>query len=133
MLLHDSDRCLAVGREGGGDLGEPLGHHVLRHLARVTAQTEWRCVGFCLMRTHYHLILEVEDGVLPVAMHSLNLAYARQFNRRHGLRGHAQSRRYGSRRIAGNHDPDPADYVSWDYARGFADGVLEASEAAPES
>ena len=25
--------------------------------------------------------------------------------------------------------PDPADYVSWDYARGFADGVLEASEA----
>jgi putative transposase len=76
----------------------------LRHLARVTAQTEWRCMGFCLMRTHYHLIVEVEDGVLPVAMHSLNLAYARQFNRRHGLRGHAQSRRYGSRRIAGNHD-----------------------------
>ena len=27
--------------------------------------------------------------------------------------------------------PDPADYVSWDYARGFADGVLEASEAEP--
>jgi hypothetical protein len=24
--------------------------------------------------------------------------------------------------------PDPADYVSWDYARGYADGVLEASE-----
>ena len=26
-------------------------------------------------------------------------------------------------------DPDPAEYVSWDYARGFADGVLEASES----
>ncbi len=25
-------------------------------------------------------------------------------------------------------DPDPADYVSWDYARGFADGVLTADE-----
>jgi hypothetical protein len=25
--------------------------------------------------------------------------------------------------------PDPADYVSWDYARGFADGVLDASES----
>lgn len=24
--------------------------------------------------------------------------------------------------------PDPADYVSWDYARGFADGVLDAAE-----
>ncbi|MGH8890667.1 MAG: DUF5319 family protein [Acidothermaceae bacterium] len=25
-------------------------------------------------------------------------------------------------------DPDPADYVSWDYAQGFADGVLESAE-----
>jgi hypothetical protein len=24
--------------------------------------------------------------------------------------------------------PDPSDYVSWDYARGFADGVLTADE-----
>ncbi|HZG95335.1 MAG TPA: DUF5319 domain-containing protein [Mycobacteriales bacterium] len=29
-------------------------------------------------------------------------------------------------------DPDPAEYVSWDYARGFADGVLEASESAAD-
>ena len=27
--------------------------------------------------------------------------------------------------------PDPADYVSWDYARGFADGVLTADEDEP--
>ncbi|MFL6138374.1 MAG: DUF5319 domain-containing protein [Frankiaceae bacterium] len=26
--------------------------------------------------------------------------------------------------------PDPSDYVSWDYARGFADGALEAAEDA---
>jgi hypothetical protein len=25
--------------------------------------------------------------------------------------------------------PDPADYVSWDYARGYADGALEAAES----
>jgi hypothetical protein len=25
-------------------------------------------------------------------------------------------------------DPDPTHYVSWDYARGFADGVLDAAE-----
>lgn len=25
-------------------------------------------------------------------------------------------------------EPDPADYVSWDYAHGFADGVLTADE-----
>jgi REP element-mobilizing transposase RayT len=73
----------------------------LRRLARVTAETEWRCMGFCLMRTHYHLILEVADGVLPAAMQALNHGYARTFNGRHGMRGHVQSRRYGSRRLAG--------------------------------
>jgi hypothetical protein len=29
--------------------------------------------------------------------------------------------------------PDPTDYVSWEYARGFADGVLEAAEGSAES
>ena len=74
----------------------------LRGLALVTAKTGWRCMGFCLMRTHFHLVVEVADGVLPVAMRSLNHGYSRQFNRRHGLRGHVQSGRYGSRRLGDN-------------------------------
>ncbi|HVF04921.1 MAG TPA: DUF5319 domain-containing protein [Frankiaceae bacterium] len=28
--------------------------------------------------------------------------------------------------------PDPADYVSWEYARGYADGALEAAESASD-
>ncbi len=76
----------------------------LRRLARVTTKVEWRCIGFCLMRTHYHLIVEVTDGVLPLAMQALNHGYASNFNRRHGLRGHVQSRRYGSRRIANSEE-----------------------------
>lgn len=71
----------------------------LRHLARVTSKTGWTCVSYCLMTSHYHLIVGVGEGVLPTAMHSLNLAYARHHNRRHGLRGHVQFQRYGSRRI----------------------------------
>lgn len=27
------------------------------------------------------------------------------------------------------YNPDPADYVSWDYARGFADGVIGADDS----
>ncbi|HJQ50624.1 MAG TPA: transposase [Gaiellaceae bacterium] len=76
----------------------------LRRLARVTAEREWRCMGFCLMRTHYHLLVEVSDGVLPAAMHALNHGYSCTFNRRHGLRGHVQSSRYGSRRIRGRQE-----------------------------
>jgi hypothetical protein len=48
----------------------------LRRLARVTATMNWRCIGFCLMRTHYHLIVEAGEGVLPVAMQSLNHGYS---------------------------------------------------------
>jgi hypothetical protein len=56
------------------------------------------------MASHYHLIVDVGDGVLPVGMHRLNLAYARQHNRRYGLRGHVQFERYGSRRIDSDGD-----------------------------
>ena len=71
----------------------------LRHLGRVSAKARWKCIAFCLMTTHYHLIVDVDDDVLPIAMHALNLGYARDFNRRHALRGHVQFRRYGSKRI----------------------------------
>jgi REP element-mobilizing transposase RayT len=76
----------------------------LRLLARAGAKTQWTCISYCLMTSHYHLIVEVADGVLPVGMHALNLPYARQHNRRYGLRGHVQFRRYGSRRIENEDD-----------------------------
>ena len=56
------------------------------------------------MTTHYHLLVEVDDGALPVAMHRLNLAYVRGFNRRYSLRGRGQSHPYGSRRIESDGD-----------------------------
>jgi len=71
----------------------------LRELARATARVEWTCMAYCLMRTHYHLILAVEDGVLPRGMHAVNFRYACAFNQRHDMRGHVQAARYGSRRI----------------------------------
>jgi putative transposase len=78
----------------------------LRGLARVCAQSGFTCISFCLMTTHYHLIVAVEDDVLPIAMRSLNLSYAIGFNLRYELRGHVQFARYGARRIV-----DEADLV----------------------
>jgi putative transposase len=72
----------------------------LRELARVTRTFEWTCIGFCLMGTHYHLMLEVPDMALPVGMQSLNFRYSVDFNQRHGMRGHVQFARYGAVRIA---------------------------------
>ena len=76
----------------------------LRQLARVTKTSAWACLAFCLMGSHYHLIVEVGENVLPMAMQSLNYSYARVHNRRYGRRGHVQFDRYGSRRIVDEAD-----------------------------
>lgn len=95
--FHIYTHCVWAARELYRDDVDRL--EFLRHLSRATARERWKCIAYCLMTSHYHLIVEVDDGVLPRAMHALNLAYAAQFNRRHGLRGHVQFRRYGARRL----------------------------------
>jgi REP element-mobilizing transposase RayT len=76
----------------------------LRRLAMTTARFEWRCLAYCLMRTHYHLLVAVEDGVLPRAMQRLNYAYSVGYNQRYELRGHVQYARYSARRIVDDDD-----------------------------
>ena len=72
----------------------------LRELARTTRKFGWTCIAFCLMGTHYHLILDVERGVLPAGMHALNFRYAAGFNARHKMKGHVHGTRYNSFRIS---------------------------------
>ena len=71
----------------------------LVELASVTGRLRWTCIAFCLMTTHFHLLLEVEDKQLPVGMHALNFRYACAFNSRHRTRGHVLERRYSAARI----------------------------------
>lgn len=71
----------------------------LSELARATARVSWTCIGFCLMRTHYHLLLDASDGALPKGMQALNFRYAVSFNARHRTRGHVTERRYHADRI----------------------------------
>jgi putative transposase len=47
----------------------------------------FRCHGFCLMPTHYHLFAEFDHDMLTPAIHRLNRRYASGFNRRHDRRG----------------------------------------------
>jgi REP element-mobilizing transposase RayT len=71
----------------------------LREVVRARGKVEWDCLAFCLMDTHYHLMLEVDDGAMPRGMHLLNFRYAEQFNGRHSMRGHVMGARYDSVRI----------------------------------
>jgi REP element-mobilizing transposase RayT len=56
----------------------------------------WTCHAWCLMTTHYHLVLETSMTELSSAMHRLHTAYAQRFNRRHYRRGHLFESRFSA-------------------------------------
>jgi REP-associated tyrosine transposase len=64
----------------------------------------WRCIAFCQLSTHVHLILDIPDTSLPLGMKQLNMAYSKDFNARHDRGGQFVRSRYGSRRIIDGRD-----------------------------
>jgi len=60
----------------------------LRLVATALARFGWRCLSFCLLPNHYHLLLETPEPNLGVGMLFLNGTYARRFNSRHQRVGH---------------------------------------------
>ena len=50
--------------------------------------------AYCLMSTHYHLLVETETARLSDAMRDLNGTYAKWFNKEHGFRGHVFEQRF---------------------------------------
>ena len=66
-------------------------------LAVACERFDVRCLAYCQMRNHYHLLLLAELPALSGALHRLNGAYAQWFNRRHDLNGHVfQDRFHGA-------------------------------------
>jgi putative transposase len=63
-------------------------------LVRRLRRSSWSCLAFCLMSTHYHLLLAAPDDGLQQGMRCLNGHYAYAFNRRHGRSGHLFGGRY---------------------------------------
>jgi REP element-mobilizing transposase RayT len=65
-------------------------------LATVVKDYALECHSYCLLSTHFHLILGTPDGNLAAAMQRLNSAFARSYNRRYGRKGHLFESRYHS-------------------------------------
>jgi putative transposase len=55
--------------------------------------------AYCLMGTHYHLVVTTPEPTLARAMQYVNSIYARTFNKRYGRLGHFVAARYSSRLI----------------------------------
>jgi REP-associated tyrosine transposase len=69
-------------------------------LADVLQRHAWRCLAFCQLTTHYHLVVETTLPDLAVGIKRLNQCYAQSFNRRHRRKGHLFESRYSSIVIA---------------------------------
>jgi putative transposase len=74
-------------------------HTYLAILGSAARYCRWRCLSFCLMDNHVHLLIETPEPNLGDGMRRVQAPYARLFNERHDKSGHVFQGRYGSRRI----------------------------------
>ena len=65
-----------------------------RVLERSVERFDWRCLTYCLMGNHFHLLVQTPQPNLPRGMQSLQSGYAQEHNRRHGRAGHLFAGRY---------------------------------------
>jgi REP-associated tyrosine transposase len=75
----------------------------LELLAKNAHACRWRCIAYCLMTNHFHLIVATPEPNLSKGMHGLNGVYAKWFNGRHGFEGHLFGRRYHASLVESDH------------------------------
>ena len=71
----------------------------VRLLRRSEADHEWICHAYCLMSTHYHLVVEARTPSLSLGIKHLNSCHALGFNRRHARYGALFAERFTTRAI----------------------------------
>ena len=69
---------------------------LLALLHGVAQRYEWRCQAYCLMCTHFHLIVQTMKPTLARGMQALCGVYGLRFNKRYERRGHLFGSRYMS-------------------------------------
>jgi putative transposase len=68
----------------------------LKILGIVVADYGWRCLAYCLMTNHVHLLIETPEANLGAGVQQAHGSYARVFNDRHQRSGHLFQGRYGT-------------------------------------
>lgn len=59
----------------------------------------WVCHAYCLMGNHYHLLIEIPEGILSRGMAWLNGVYTQKFNRKYNISGHLFQGRFKSKPV----------------------------------
>ncbi len=63
-------------------------------IERTALRFRWRVLAVCVMRNHYHLVVQTPEGTLSKGMHLLNRGFAGWFNHKYGRVGHVFQDRY---------------------------------------
>jgi putative transposase len=77
-------------------------HDFIKTLAEACQKTGWQVHAYCLMRNHYHLVLETPNANLVSGMAWLQSTYTIRLNNRHRLTGHVLSGRYKAQMVDGS-------------------------------
>lgn len=104
----------------------------LSTLEEACQKTEWQVQAWCLMRNHFHLVIETPQANLVAGMKWLLGVYTKRFNIRHKFCGHVFAGRYKALLVEGSGDGylrTVCDYVHLNPAR----ARLIAPEARLES
>jgi len=97
-------------------------------LTEACRKTEWQIHAYCLMRNHFHLVVETPQANLVVGMKWLLGVYTKRFNIRHQECGHLFAGRYKALHVEGSGDGylrTVGDYVHLNPARA---GLLRAAQ-----
>ena len=86
IFLDDLDRELYLALLGG-----------------VCRRQGWRCLAYCLMPNHVHVLVETPEPNLSDGVQRLHSAYARAFNERHVRWGHLFGDRFRDRGVLTEH------------------------------
>jgi REP element-mobilizing transposase RayT len=103
----------------------------LKLLGAEVARRRWRCLAYCLMDNHLHVLLETPKPNLSPGIQRLHGVYAQSFNGRHARAGHVFQGRFGAA-------PVRRDAHLWIIAGYIADnpvvaGLVDRPEAWPWS
>jgi putative transposase len=100
----------------------------LSTLQEACQKTEWQVHAYCLMRNHFHLVMETPQANLVAGMKWLLGVYSKRFNIRHKFRGHVFAGRYKALMVdgsGGGYFKTVCDYVHFNPVRA---GVIPPEE-----
>ncbi|MFL5847162.1 MAG: transposase [Solirubrobacteraceae bacterium] len=100
-------------------------------LERAVQWQGWRCLAYCLLTNHLHLLIETPTANLGTGMRRMHSDYALAFNKRHGYSGYLFQGRYGS--VLVKDDPQLVAVVRYIDQNPVEAGLVSTAEAWPWS